>query len=112
MIGDAKHFVLPDLRRGPRTTTLGTQLAISVGEIGLFRNALHRKRVLRNRRPNRRQNGEDDMVAGARGKRAPTALPRRANNSDFTFVLLHAASKHLKRHTQGQPQFLDFFGET
>ena len=68
MIGDAKHFVLPDLRRGPRTTTLGTQLAISVGEIGLFRNALHRKRVLRNRRPNQPTSRGRGVKMAARGR--------------------------------------------
>ena len=93
MIGDAKHFVLPDLRRGPRTTTLGTQLAISVGEIGLFRNALHRKRVLRNRRPNRRQNGEDDMVAGETRPQHCRAGRIIQISPSFCFMLLQNTSK-------------------
>ena len=55
-------------------------------------------------------------LGGGRGKSpgagsAPRPT-RGSKNSDLTFVLLHGASKHLKRPTQGQPEILGVFGDT
>ena len=54
----------------------------------------------------------EGVVARGDPGQAAQALSRGSKNSDLTFVLLHGASKHLKRPTQGQPENLGVFGDT